>query len=122
MCVHPVVSRAGRMLIDAVRWGRGPRDPSPDPGPGLDHAPRAAARREPLDLRTRPATERRQASAPVAAEPQPELLMNASANDRRGFFREAFTRLVREVATRTEQRVAPRRYFRPPGAADEIAV
>src|SRR5438046_9059183 len=47
--------------------------------------------------------------------------MDASANDRRGFFREAFTRLVREVATRTEQRVAPRRYFRPPGAADEIA-
>src|SRR3989454_8044528 len=47
--------------------------------------------------------------------------MNASANNRRGFFREAFTRLMREVATRTEQRVAPRRYFRPPGAADEIA-
>src|SRR2546422_8670686 len=47
--------------------------------------------------------------------------MDASANDRRGFFREAFTRLVREVAARTEQRVAPRRYFRPPGAADEIA-
>src|SRR5258708_39782423 len=47
--------------------------------------------------------------------------MNASANDRRGFFREALARLVREVATRTEQRVAPRRYFRPPGAADEIA-
>src|SRR5256884_5910867 len=47
--------------------------------------------------------------------------MDASANDRRGFFREAFTRLVREVATRTEQRVAPRRYFRPPGAADEMA-
>ncbi len=47
--------------------------------------------------------------------------MDASPNDRRGFFREAFTRLVREVATRTEQRVAPRRYFRPPGAADEIA-
>jgi ferredoxin-type protein NapG len=46
--------------------------------------------------------------------------MNGQANDRRGFFREAFTRLVREVAERTEQRVAPRRWFRPPGAADEI--
>src|SRR3989442_13599361 len=30
-------------------------------------------------------------------------------------------KLAREVAERTEQRVAPRRYFRPPGAADEIA-
>jgi MauM/NapG family ferredoxin protein len=47
--------------------------------------------------------------------------MGASANDRRGFFREALGRLAREVAARTEQRVAPRRWFRPPGAADEIA-
>jgi ferredoxin-type protein NapG len=47
--------------------------------------------------------------------------MDAHANDRRGFFREAFSRLLREAAARTEQRVAPRRYFRPPGAADEIS-
>src|SRR5256712_5385897 len=47
--------------------------------------------------------------------------MNASANDRRGFSRKGCTRLMREVATRTEQRVAPRRSFGPRGAADEIA-
>jgi len=47
--------------------------------------------------------------------------MEARARDRRGFFREAMERLLREVAARAEQRVAPRRYFRPPGAADEIA-
>ena len=41
--------------------------------------------------------------------------------DRRGFFRETIGRLVREVAARTERRVAPRRWFRPPGAAPEIA-
>ncbi len=47
--------------------------------------------------------------------------MDAHASDRRGFFRETFGRLLREAAARTEQRVAPRRYFRPPGAADEMA-
>ncbi|HYU37390.1 MAG TPA: 4Fe-4S binding protein, partial [Gemmatimonadales bacterium] len=47
--------------------------------------------------------------------------MDTRASDRRGFFREAMIQLAREVAERTEQRVAPRRYFRPPGAADEIA-
>src|SRR5438034_7345371 len=47
--------------------------------------------------------------------------MDTRASDRRGFFREAMIHLAREVAERTEQRVAPRRYFRPPGAADEIA-
>src|SRR5207253_8938442 len=98
-----------------------PGDASPDSRPGLDHARRAAARGEPLELRPRPATQRREARAPVAAEPQPELLMGASANDRRGVFREAFTRLVRERATRTAQPVAPRRHLRPPGAADAIA-
>ena len=46
--------------------------------------------------------------------------MDTRSNDRRGFFREAFTRLAREVATRTERRVAPRKYFRPPGAIDEF--
>src|SRR5206468_782432 len=48
-------------------------------------------------------------------------LVDTRASDRRGFFREAMIQLAREVAERTEQRVAPRRYFRPPGAADEIA-
>ncbi|HEY6209674.1 MAG TPA: 4Fe-4S dicluster domain-containing protein [Gemmatimonadales bacterium] len=47
--------------------------------------------------------------------------MNGAARDRRGFFREAFDRLLREMTTRAEARVAPRRYFRPPGAAPEIA-
>src|SRR5207249_10260344 len=47
--------------------------------------------------------------------------MDTRANDRRGSFREAFARLAREAAARAERRVAPRRYFRPPGAADEIA-
>ncbi|HYK81733.1 MAG TPA: 4Fe-4S dicluster domain-containing protein [Gemmatimonadales bacterium] len=47
--------------------------------------------------------------------------MDAPASDRRGFFRETLGRLLREAATRTEQRMAPRRYFRPPGAGEEIA-
>ncbi|HET7790795.1 MAG TPA: 4Fe-4S dicluster domain-containing protein [Gemmatimonadales bacterium] len=42
-------------------------------------------------------------------------------SDRRGFFRATFGRLVSEVAARAEERVAPRRYFRPPGAAPELA-
>jgi ferredoxin-type protein NapG len=41
--------------------------------------------------------------------------------DRRQFFARAFGRAMREVAARAEERVAPRRYFRPPGAVDEIA-
>ena len=45
----------------------------------------------------------------------------SQASNRRGFFRETFGRLLREVTARAEQRVAPRRYFRPPGAADELA-
>jgi len=49
--------------------------------------------------------------------------MDASSHpsDRRGFFRESFSKLLHEVTVRTERRVAPRRYFRPPGAADELA-
>ena len=47
--------------------------------------------------------------------------MDTRAHDRRGFFRDAFGRLLHEVTVRTERRVAPRRYFRPPGAADEIS-
>ncbi len=41
-------------------------------------------------------------------------------SNRRGFFRETVGRLLHEVTARTAERVAPRRYFRPPGAADEI--
>lgn len=41
-------------------------------------------------------------------------------NDRRGFFRETLGKALREVAARTEEKVAPRRYFRPPGAAPEV--
>ena len=40
--------------------------------------------------------------------------------DRRGFFQETIGRLLHEVAERTERRVAPRRWFRPPGAAPEV--
>jgi ferredoxin-type protein NapG len=47
--------------------------------------------------------------------------METGTSDRRGFFRETFSRLLREATIRTERRVAPRRYFRPPGAADELA-
>jgi ferredoxin-type protein NapG len=47
--------------------------------------------------------------------------MDAQAPDRRGFFHEVFGRLAREVAARTERRIASRRYFRPPGAAPEMA-
>src|SRR2546426_6378315 len=47
--------------------------------------------------------------------------MDTRGSERRGFFRESFDRLLREVTVRTEQRVAPRRYFRPPGAAAELA-
>jgi MauM/NapG family ferredoxin protein len=41
--------------------------------------------------------------------------------ERRAFFRETLGRLAREVTIRTEQRVAPDRYFRPPGAGPELA-
>jgi ferredoxin-type protein NapG len=41
--------------------------------------------------------------------------------DRRGFLQETVGRLLREIAERTEARVAPRRWFRPPGAAPEVA-
>jgi len=42
-------------------------------------------------------------------------------SDRRGFFRDTLGRLLREVVARTEERVAPRRFFRPPGALPEVA-
>ena len=41
--------------------------------------------------------------------------------DRRGFLQETIGRLLHEIAERTEERMAPRRWFRPPGAAPEVA-
>ena len=41
--------------------------------------------------------------------------------DRRGFLQDSIGRLLQEIAERTEERVAPRRWFRPPGAAPEVA-
>jgi len=40
---------------------------------------------------------------------------------RRRFLQDTVGRLLNEIAERTEQRVAPRRWFRPPGAAPEVA-
>ena len=48
-------------------------------------------------------------------------LTAGDAQNRRGFFRETIGRLATEVAKRAEQRVVPERYFRPPGAAPELA-
>jgi len=42
-------------------------------------------------------------------------------NERREFFQRAFGKILGEVAKRTEERVAPKRWFRPPGAAPEMA-
>ncbi|MCH7875109.1 MAG: 4Fe-4S dicluster domain-containing protein [Gemmatimonadetes bacterium] len=47
-------------------------------------------------------------------------MINADGT-RRDFLRETFGRLAQEVAARTERRVVTERYFRPPGAIDEIA-
>jgi len=44
-----------------------------------------------------------------------------SVADRRGFLQETVGKLLRGAAALTEERVAPRRWFRPPGAAPEIA-
>lgn len=41
--------------------------------------------------------------------------------DRRHFFHATLGRLLEEVTRRTERRIAPQKYFRPPGALDEIA-
>ncbi len=41
--------------------------------------------------------------------------------DRRAFFQSNLGRILNEVAKRTEERVAPKRWFRPPGAAPEVA-
>ena len=41
--------------------------------------------------------------------------------ERREFLARTMGRLLREIAVRTEERVAPRRWFRPPGAVPEVA-
>lgn len=41
--------------------------------------------------------------------------------DRRAFFRDTLGRLAQEVTQRAERRVAPKVFFRPPGALDELA-
>ncbi len=46
--------------------------------------------------------------------------LTGGAGDRRDFFQETLGRVAQEVARRTEQRVAPKVYFRPPGAIDEL--
>ena len=43
------------------------------------------------------------------------------AAGRRRFFQDTLGRLLHEIADRTERRVAPKRWFRPPGAADEVS-
>ena len=44
-----------------------------------------------------------------------------NVNDRRGFFQETIGRLFHEIAEHAEHRIAPKRWFRPPGAAPEVA-
>ena len=44
-----------------------------------------------------------------------------SDGDRRDFLRTTLGRLATEVAQRTERRVVTDRYFRPPGAIDEVS-
>ena len=41
--------------------------------------------------------------------------------DRRGFLQETIGKLLHEIAEHAESKVAPRRWFRPPGAAPEVA-
>src|SRR5207249_11945653 len=75
-------------------------------------------------LRPGPATRREPdpGGVPLAGQPGAELLIGPGGeSDRRGFFRDTLGRLLREVVARTEERVAPRRYFRPPGALPEVA-
>lgn len=47
--------------------------------------------------------------------------LTGRAGDRRNFFRSTLGRLVEEVTRRTERRLVPQRFFRPPGALDEVA-
>ena len=55
----------------------------------------------------------------MARKPRARLLTEET--DRRHFFRATFGRLVDEVTERAERRVVPQRYFRPPGAIEEVA-
>jgi MauM/NapG family ferredoxin protein len=49
-----------------------------------------------------------------------QLFITGQAGGRRRFLQETLGRVAGEVAKRTERRVAPRLYFRPPGALDEL--
>jgi MauM/NapG family ferredoxin protein len=44
----------------------------------------------------------------------------SSRGDRRGFLRAGFDGWLKKVVDQTTERVAPRRYFRPPGAMPEL--
>lgn len=48
-------------------------------------------------------------------------ILTSGIGDRRHFFRSTLGHLVEEAAERTERRVVPKRYFRPPGALAEVA-
>ena len=48
------------------------------------------------------------------------VFLTGGEGDRRHFFRETLGRLAEEVTKRTERRVAPQLYFRPPGALEEL--
>jgi MauM/NapG family ferredoxin protein len=52
--------------------------------------------------------------------PTPGDLLNRDG-DRRDFFRTTLGRVAREIAEQTERRVVVERYFRPPGAVDEVS-
>jgi len=54
----------------------------------------------------------------MARRLDPDFL-TGDAGNRRHFFRSTLGRLVDEVTERTERRVIPKRYFRPPGALEE---
>jgi ferredoxin-type protein NapG len=41
--------------------------------------------------------------------------------DRRGFLQDTVGKLLHQIVEHTEERVAPKRWFRPPGAGDEVA-
>jgi MauM/NapG family ferredoxin protein len=56
----------------------------------------------------------------MARGPDGRFLMG-DEGDRRKFIRSTLGRVVEEVARRTERRVVPQRYFRPPGALEEVA-
>ena len=56
----------------------------------------------------------------MARDPTPDFLSGDGGN-RRKFLRSTLGRVLDEVTKRTEKRVAPVRYFRPPGALEEVA-